>query len=80
MAIVQEVKRSKASTDSDLNMFDEIKSQLGICVFDYESFHDYVAAIFRRVSTKKLRLCYQLPGDELKHLIEAELKKRNVFV
>ena len=77
---MMEVLEIENTMASDISMFTEFKSKFGICVSEYESFNSYVAALFGCVSTKKLKLCYQLPGDELKGLIEAELKKREVYV
>ena len=75
-----EVLEAENTAASDISMFSEFENKFGVCVTEFNSLDTYVAALLGRVSTKKLKLCYQLPGDELKDLIKAELRKREVYV
>lgn len=68
------------TVDRDMRMFFEIKKQFGIHLEEYNSFRDYMAAIFERVSSDTLSTTLQVTGDARGSLIAEELKKREVHV
>lgn len=68
------------AVDKDMRVFFEIKKQFGIHLEEYNSFRDYMAALFERVSSDTLSTTLQITGDAYDGLIEKELKKREVHV
>lgn len=82
MTEVLELEESKqAVAQSDMRMFYEVKRNLGICITEYKSFDDYLAAIFERASDGTLKGALQLPGSgSFDWIIEKELRKREVYV
>lgn len=80
MAKVHESGKSKHSiSESDMRIFFEIEKVFGIRTADYESFNDYMAALFAKSSTEKLKGALRLPGDTFNKMIKYELNKREVF-